>query len=144
AMAEQREFSSESGVCRFDDGVAFGGEAPVHHLDYLSPLFERGQETAAPRPHVAAQPVGGLFACPLAPDGMEFARKLRVAHLRRARAPQSVAQFGGPLARANPQLVEAQAAYLAELFKTDRHSSSLHDFDYSDCRVPPQPFGAFE
>jgi hypothetical protein len=30
------------------------------------------------------------------------------------------------------------------LFKSDRHNSSLHDFDYSDRRVPLQPFGVFE
>jgi hypothetical protein len=57
---------------------------------------------------------------------MEFAGKLRVAHLRRARAPEAVAQLGGPLARADPQLVEAHAANLADLFKTDRHNSSQY------------------
>ena len=86
-------------------------------------MSERGQEGPAPRPHAAAQHVGGLFAGSVAPDGMKFAGKLLVAHLRRARAPEAVAQLGGLLARANSQLVEAQAANFDELFKTDRHNS---------------------
>jgi hypothetical protein len=48
-----------------------------------------------------------------------------VAHLGRALAQQPIAQFGRPLARTNTQLIKTQPVYFAELFKTDRHNSSV-------------------
>src|SRR5262249_56065516 len=101
-MAEQGELSRKGGFRSNDDGVALGGEALVHNLDNLSSLFERGQEASVLRPQTAAQRVGRAFA---APDRIEFAEKLFVAHLRRAAAPQAVAHSGQSLASANPQLL---------------------------------------
>ena len=143
-MSEQRESSRESDVRRFDDGVAFGRESAVHHLDDPAPLFERGQKPPVPCPQAVAQHIGSAFAGSVAPDRIDFAEKLFVAHLCRVRAPKAVAQFGQSLTTANPQLVETQSTNSAELFKTDRHNSLFHDFDDSDRRIPTQPFGALE
>ena len=94
-VAEQGEHSRKSGFRNIDDGVAFVGEATVHHLDNLSSLFERGQEASALRPQTVAQRVDRASA---AQDRIEFAEKLVVAHLSVAAAPQAVAQYGESLA----------------------------------------------
>src|SRR6266511_829277 len=63
--------------------------------DNLTSLFKRGQEASVLRPQTVAQRVGHAFA---APYRIEFAEKLIVAHLRRAAAPQAVAQSSDSLA----------------------------------------------
>src|SRR5262245_62690815 len=124
-MAEKRESARKRGFRRFDDRVAFCGEALVHHRDDRPPLFERGQKAPGPCPHPMAQQVSRAFAGSVAPDWIELVGKLFVAHLRRSRTKQAVANFGESLAGANPQLVKTHPANFAELFKTDRHISSL-------------------
>jgi hypothetical protein len=94
-MAQQGELSRKSGFRSIDDGVALGGEAPVHNLDNIYSLFERGQEASVLRLQTVAQRVSCAFT---AQDRIELAEKLFVAHLGRAGAPQAVAQSGDSLA----------------------------------------------
>src|SRR5262249_46737126 len=124
-VAKQREPARKSGFRGFDDRVAFGGEALVHHIYNRFSLFERGAETPGLRPQVVTQHVCRALAASIAPDRVEFVEQLFVVHLRGAPGPQAVTQFGDPLTGANLQLVKTHSLNFAELFNLDRHNSSL-------------------
>jgi len=119
-VAEQGKLSRKSGFRSIDDGVAFVGKAPVHHPDNFSSLFERGRN----RLFFAADSGAACRTRIRRASGLNSLKNSsRSSRARRRVADgRSIWRIAG---LSEPATHQGLSANFAELFKADRHNSSL-------------------